>query len=59
MRVNASWMPSTALDAGDIDKMTKMIQVPALLGQGVGKKPSKPITKIIYGSGGAVQSVRG
>ena len=52
-------MPSTALDAGDIDKMTKMIQVPALLGKGVGKKPSKPITKIIYGSGGAVQSVRG
>ena len=30
--------------------MTKMIQVPALLGQGVRKKPGKSMTKIIYGS---------
>lgn len=37
----------------------KMIQVSALLGQGVGKKPSKPITQIIYGSDTAVQPVRG
>ena len=30
--------------------MTEMIQVPALLGQGVRKKPGKSMTKIIYGS---------
>ena len=30
--------------------VTEMIQVPALLGQGVRKKPGKSMTKIIYGS---------